>query len=186
MSAAAQLHRLRPWWLVRPATRRDEIRDVRRRLRAASRRSWDPAAVERLVAARAAMSQAQGLLRACASCAIGCEPPHGQWEGGFCCGGETANLFPDEELAVLAACGVGPGDLVPPTTEHHAGCAFRGPRGCTIEAEKRPCVCLWYLCRDVSQELGHAGRGKEAGARATELEQAFRDFVASLDRPGPR
>jgi hypothetical protein len=186
LSAAAQLHRLRPWWLVLPASRRDEIRDVRRRLRAAGRRSWDEAAVERLKRARAAMTQAQGRLRACESCAIGCDPPHGQWEGGFCCGGETANLISDTELASMAACGIGPADLVPPTTREHAGCAFRGPRGCSLDASKRPCVCLWYLCRDVSQELGHAGRGKQAGARARELEQAFIAFAATLSPPSPR
>ncbi len=185
MSAAAQLHRLRPWWLVLPATRRDELRDVRRRLRAASRRSWDEATVVRLRAARDAMCQAQGRLRACESCAVGCDPPHGQWEGGFCCGGETANLFSDEELACLAACGVNTSDLVPPPTNDHAGCAFRGPRGCSLKMAKRPSVCLWYLCRDVSQELGYAGRGKQAGSRATELVQAFRAFVDSLS-PLPR
>ena len=172
-----------PWWLAAPSQRRADLQQVRQGLREARQeRRWDPATLERLIAARKAITGSQGRLRACETCARGCDPPHGHWEGGFCCGGQTAELFSPQELAALAAIGVKPRELSPPASREQAGCTFRGPKGCSLTAEVRPNVCLWYLCRDVSQELGHAGRGKEVGAHAKELEQAFIAFAGKLKR----
>lgn len=83
-----------------------------------------------------------------------CEPPHGHWDGGFCCGGETEAIFVEAELATLAVAGARPADLRPPKdTEELAGCVFRGPRGCSLAAEHRPSICLAHLCGDVGREL---------------------------------
>ncbi|MEO8698742.1 MAG: hypothetical protein ABI867_01830, partial [Kofleriaceae bacterium] len=70
----------------------------------------------------------------CSTCAKGEPWPRGGYAGGSCCAGVTADLFDDNELAALAHAGTRPRDLVAPVgSDAHAGCAFRGPRGCTLE-----------------------------------------------------
>ena len=167
--------------IVSPPSRRFELRDLRARLREVRRWRWDADAAARLKVAREVFVEAQGTLTACATCARGHELPHGRWDGGFCCGGRTSELFTDEELAGLVACGVGASALVPPRSSDHAGCVFRGPLGCSLAPLARPSICLWYLCRDVGRELAATGRGHSVGALAASLQEAFEAFVASIE-----
>ena len=173
---------LRLLGIVSPPSRRVAFRDLRVRLREVRRWGWDVDAAVRLKVAREAFVEAQGTLKACATCARGHELPHGRWDGGFCCGGRTSELFTDEELAGLVACGVRASALVLPRGSDHAGCVFRGPLGCSLAPLARPSICLWYLCRDVGRELAATGRGRPVGALATSLQEAFEAFVASIER----
>jgi hypothetical protein len=151
LSAQRLVDRLR-----HPRARADEVHETRRKLaRAAADET--PTDEERAVAAelrrhREAMSAAFAGVASCASCAIGYPEPHGHWAGGHCCGGRTENVFTDDEIAALAFAGTRPSDLRPPSSDM-AGCAFRGPSGCSLAAGDRPSVCVRYLCRDLAEEL---------------------------------
>lgn len=171
-----------PWWTLRPASRAATLRRLRAGLRAAHRRCQPEApVVKELLSARRALITAQGELASCARCARHCEPPHGRWAGGFCCGGEAEAIFVPAELATLAAAGAEPADLRPPAGLHElAGCVFRGPRGCSLGADHRPSICLAHLCDDVGRELAEAGRGRELGALADRLTAAQRAFAVAL------
>jgi hypothetical protein len=110
-----------------------------------------------LAATLRAVSAELSAVRSCRTCAIGAPLPRGAYDGGDCCAGGTADLFDDNELAALAHAGTRPRDLVaPPGTDAHAGCAFRGPRGCTLDVTHRPGRCVHYLCDTLRREL-HAG-----------------------------
>ena len=67
-------------------------------------------------------------------------------------------------IRTLRLSGTGPGDLVPPVAEDHAGCAFRGPAGCSLQAAHRPNICVRYVCPDLAREL--TGRGDLAAIDA--------------------
>jgi hypothetical protein len=160
-------------------SRADELLDVRRRLaRAAEGASPRERALAReLHDLRRALAARVGTLAACGRCARGLPLPHGRWDGGQCCGGATADVFDDDEVAALALAGVDPAALVAPRDDH-AGCAFRGATGCSLDPRVRPSVCVHYLCRDTRRELHARGALDETEALAARLEAclvAFRE-----------
>ena len=119
---------------------------------------------------------------ACSGCARGRPLPHGQWNGGFCCGGATAGVFDDDEVAALALGGTRPRDLRhrPRTPdEPQAGCAFRGPQGCTLEAVDRPNLCIRFACRELEAELREKGDWERVRALTKQLETVFARFTRS-------
>src|SRR5882672_997830 len=120
--------------LRHPRSRADEVLAVRRRLvaqPARSEASEEELALSReLFRLREQLTSALGTVSACSGCARGHSLPHGRWNGGQCCGGRTAEIFTDDELAALRLSGTTPARLAPPSSDH-AGCAFRGPQGCS-------------------------------------------------------
>lgn len=126
-------------------------------------------------------------ISSCRTCATGQAWPRGQYDGGDCCSGVTADLFDDNELAALAHAGTRPHDLVPPGgSDVHAGCAFRGPRGCTLDVMHRPARCVHYLCDTLRRELFKRGQLDAVEAKLAELHRAMQQFTAvhqaGLDR----
>jgi hypothetical protein len=115
-------------------------------------------------------------VRACSGCGRGRPLPHGKWSGGFCCGGATAGVFDDDEVAALALAGTRPRHLRAPPGEQ-AGCAFRGPRGCTLDAADRPNLCVRFACRELEAELKASGDWERVRALTRQLEKAFARFV---------
>ena len=180
------LHRLRG----QPASRRVELAAVRRRLRAERRRPITDA--ERALAARVqaeklAVAAETGAVSSCRSCATRQPWPVGGYDGGACCSGVTEVLFDPHELAALAHAGTRPDDLVPPPGEDaHAGCAFRGARGCALDLTHRPARCVHYVCDTLRAELHRAGRLDAVEASLAALNRAMQDFTAEhrarLDR----
>jgi hypothetical protein len=172
--------------LRHPRSRADELADVRRRLiaqpsaREVSLEEVLAAKRVRAIAAELAAAQNALGLTACATCAVGREPPHGAWDGGFCCGGATDGVFTDDELAALRLAGTTPSRLVPPSDQEHAGCAFRGAHGCSLAADDRPSICVHYVCRDLAAAFAAKDRAALAriDALAAELAAAFADFRA--------
>lgn len=98
------------------------------------------------------------------------------WEGGHCCSGPTRNLFTDEELAALRLSGTTPGLLRPPRGPH-AGCAFRGLLGCSLDAADRPCLCVRYTCRELETELERRSLRSAVSKLKRELGTVFDRFV---------
>lgn len=137
------------------------------------------AAADELRALRRRLSAAIGEVTSCRSCARGHPLPHGRWEGGHCCGAETADLFNDDEVAALRLSGTGPGRLRLPVLPDrvHAGCSFRGPRGCGLSAVDRPNVCVRYLCPDLTRELHGRGDLGEIEALGARMEAAYLRFI---------
>lgn len=173
-----------------PKSRADELIALQRRLR--DERARDIGDDERAFArdARARKLAVAAELRSissCRTCATGQPWPRGGYDGGACCSGVTADLFDDNELAALAHAGTRPRDLVPPGgTDAHAGCAFRGPRGCTLDVMHRPGRCVHYLCDTLRRELFKRGQLDAVEAKLAELNRAMQQFVAvhqtGLDR----
>jgi hypothetical protein len=166
--------------LRQPASRADELVEVRRRLR--HERAAVVDAEERAVASavRASKLRVAEELRAvasCGTCAIGQPSPRGRYDGGDCCSGVTADLFDDDEVGALAAAGTRPRDLVPPGGDH-AGCAFRGPGGCSLEVAHRPGRCVHYLCDTLRRELHARGQLDAIEAKLGELDRTMQRFVA--------
>lgn len=170
--------------LRQPRSRAHELIDVRRRLRAELASAPD---AEERVLARAVLAQKQyvaALLTAvssCASCAKGQPFPRGHYDGGDCCAGSTAILFDDDELAALAHAGTRPRDLVAPRTDH-AGCAFRGPIGCTLELTHRPARCVHYVCDILRREVHTREQLDELEVALAELDQRVRRFREVRDQ----
>lgn len=119
-------------------------------------------------------------VRACAGCGHGHSLPHGRWDGGFCCGGRTDGVFDDDEVAALALAGTRPRDLRLPAGDH-AGCAFRGPEGCSLDARDRPNLCVRFVCRELEGELREDGEWARVRALTRRLETTFARFVRSLN-----
>lgn len=170
-----------------PRSRADEVRAVRLRLveqpSAAQASAEQTALARELLRLRRALIDALGSVTSCSGCARHHPEPHGHWAGGHCCGGRTDELFGDDELAALRLGGTTPERLEPPRSDH-AGCAFRGPRGCSLEAADRPNLCVRYLCRDLERELGDRGDRAEIKALAAQIDVAFRRFQRLRQR-GP-
>jgi hypothetical protein len=162
-----------------PRSRADDVADVRRRLVAQPTRAALPAeaarAADDVARARLALAAALEGVRACSGCARGYPEPHGHWDGGHCCGGATSGVFTDDELAALRASGTTPSRLVPPEGDH-AGCAFRGPRGCSLGVADRPAVCVRYTCRGLEAELRARGDWKAIARLQEDLRRAFARF----------
>ena len=171
-----------------PASRADELIELRRRLRAERAATADP--VERdlaraVTAAKVAVAGELDAVRSCSSCATGAPWPRGHYDGGDCCSGVTAELFDDNELAALAHAGTRPRDLVPPRDDH-AGCAFRGAHGCSLALSHRPARCVHYVCDTLRRELHDRGRLDAIESRLADLNATMQRFTtthqARLDR----
>jgi hypothetical protein len=142
-----------------PSSRAAELRLLRRRLLAAGKVSASDADRRAAVQARELreqLSDAIGDASACSSCSVGCAAATRVFPGGHCCGGNTEDIFADHELVSLALAGTRAHHLKAPTTAH-VGCAFRGLRGCTLQAAHRPNQCLIYACRDLRREVFQRG-----------------------------
>ncbi len=165
--------------LLRPATRAHEVASLRLRLMAeASPRQVDPQERRLALRLRDMRTQMIGLIgdvRACRSCARGYPLPHGRWEGGYCCGGTTENVFQQEELACLRASGTRPRDFRTPRAVH-AGCAFRGPRGCSLAPAHRPNLCVRYTCRDLHEEFSKRGIERQVRQLASQIQRTFSEY----------
>jgi hypothetical protein len=163
---------------VEPASREAELVTLRARFRAQpSAREAGPEAVasaRRLQALRVEMAAAFEDVSACRSCARGRPAPNGHWPGGSCCGGQTLEIFSPDEVASLKLAGVSASDLEPPRGDH-AGCAFRAESGCSLPPERRPSLCVRYVCLELRAELlGTASKWQ----RISKLGAALRDESA--------
>ena len=131
----------------------------------------------RLRELRERMLLALGTLTSCTRCAVGHPAPFGRWPGGHCCGSRTEVLFSDDELVALKLAGTTALSWVPPRSDL-AGCVFRGPEGCSLDARDRPNLCVRYLCRDLERELAVREDGREVLAIQAELSACFARFEA--------
>jgi hypothetical protein len=164
-----------------PRSRADELSALRRRLRAELRGGTDEErALARAVRARKlAVAAALPAVESCGTCASRKPWSVAGYEGGDCCGGTTADLFDDHEVAALAHAGTRPRDLTPPRRrEPHVGCAFRGPHSCTLAVEHRPGRCVHYFCDTLRRELHARGQLDAVEARLAELSREMQRFVA--------
>jgi hypothetical protein len=165
-----------------PPSRIKEVDAVRGRIAAASRRAAGEEAAALARELRTLKPQVLAALRdvhACSGCGKGRSLPHGRWDGGFCCGGRTEGVFDENESAALALAGTRPRDLRAPAGDH-AGCAFRGPGGCSLAAEDRPSLCVRFLCRELEGELRASGEWTRVRALTRALETTFARFVKAL------
>jgi hypothetical protein len=164
-------------WRV-PRSRAAQVDAVRARIGQAgkARASDEAAALAReLRALRPQVLAAFEGVKACGGCARGRSLPHGRWDGGFCCGGRTEGVFDDDEVAALALGGTKPRDLRAPPGDH-AGCAFRGPEGCSLDATDRPNLCIRFVCRELESELREDGRWARVRELTRKLEETFAAF----------
>ena len=113
----------------------------------------------------------------CARCARGHQMPAGRWEGGHCCGGQTLELFSQDELAALWLAGTRLRHLTPPATDH-AGCAFRGSTGCSLAPRHRPTICVRYVCLELRQELREGGDWPTVAPLAQRMNRLFGELSA--------
>jgi hypothetical protein len=165
-----------------PPSRVTEVDAVRKRVGAAARRGASDEAVALAQELRTLKPQVLAAFRgvtACRGCAKGRSRPHGRWDGGFCCGGRTEGVFDEDESAALALAGTRPRDLRPPGGDH-AGCAFRGPDGCSLDARDRPSLCVRFVCRELEAELRATGEWTRVRALTQKLETTFARFVEAL------
>jgi len=163
-----------------PRSRADELIELRRRLRdeRGGGKDDDELALAHAVRTqKVRVSEALRAVSSCGTCATGQPLPRGRYDGGDCCSGVTAHVFDDHEVAALAHAGTRPRDLVPPQDDH-AGCAFRGARGCTLDVAHRPARCVRYVCETLRGELSARGQLDAVEAQLGELERAMQRFVA--------
>lgn len=173
-----------------PASRAGELNALRGRLREEIAKEADDderGLAMRVLAAKRAIGDALHDVSSCRSCATGLPAPQGSYAGGACCGGVTAELFDDHELAALAWAGTRPADLTPPAGHDlHAGCAFRGPRGCTLDVSHRPGRCVLYICDTLRRELHRIGQLDHLEGMLGELQRDLTELItmhrARLDR----
>lgn len=166
--------------LRQPASRAGELIELRRRLRAevAADVADDERGLAREVHARKlAVSAELHAVASCRSCATNQPWPVGHYDGGACCSGVTADLFDDNELAALVHAGTRTSDLTPPR-DAHAGCAFRGSHGCTLEVAHRPARCVHYICNTLRRELFDRGQLDRVEAKLAALDRAMQQFTA--------
>jgi hypothetical protein len=165
-----------------PRSRADELIALRGRLReerAAHVDDEERALAVEVGAKKRAVSAELDAVSSCRSCAVGAPWPRGAYDGGDCCAGVTADLFDDNELAALVHAGTRPRDLVAPRgADAHAGCAFRGPRGCTLDVAHRPGRCVHYLCDTLRRELHAGGKLDRVEARLAALNETMQRFTA--------
>ena len=162
-----------------PRGRADDVAALRRRFAAAP--GPDQVSAEEIALAaemrrlREALSAALEGVTSCSGCAHGHPLPHGRWRGGHCCGTRTELVFTDDEVAALRLSGTSPGRLVPPAGDV-AGCAFRGPLGCSLDVADRPSLCVRFVCRELQGELRERGDLREIKAIDAALTKAFDRF----------
>ena len=164
-----------------PRSRREELTALRRRFRDRQRLNSGASAVERDLAAqlkqlRRDMSAAMAQPSRCSSCTRGLPAPEGRWPGGHCCSGHTEDVFSDDEIDALSLSGTRARDLRGPRSDH-AGCAFRGPLGCSLAVDHRPNVCLRYLCGELRRELHSRGLLRRLEALEEQTHRVFTQFV---------
>jgi len=165
-----------------PRSRATETDAVRRRLADAAREGGSDEAVALARELRELKPQVLAAfegVEACGGCGSGRSLPHGRWDGGFCCGGRTEGVFDEHEVAALALGGARPRDLQGPGGDH-AGCAFRGPDGCSLDARDRPSLCVRFVCRELEGELRASGEWTRVRALTQRLETTFARFVKAL------
>ncbi len=176
--------------LRRPASRAAELTRLRRRMKDERRQPIDDAEralAERVQEAKLAVVAELHAVTSCRTCAVREPWPVGGYDGGACCSGVTAELFDPHELAALVHAGTRVADLTPPpNTDAHAGCAFRGARGCSLAVEHRPARCTHYVCETLRVELHRGGRLETVEASLATLNLAMKEFTAAhrarLDR----
>jgi hypothetical protein len=165
--------------LRQPKTRALEVRRLREKLRDEDMAQAGPderACAAELLRLRKLLKAAIGEVQSCRTCAVGHPPPHGHFAGGHCCGLQTEDAFNDDEIAALRLSGSLPRDLRLPRGEH-AGCAFRGPTGCSLRVENQPNLCVRYLCPDLFREVYGRGDGAKIEALCDEMEAVYLRFI---------
>jgi hypothetical protein len=140
------------------------------------------ASAKRLRALREQVSASLEGVSACSGCAKGHPEPAGHWEGGHCCSGRTLDVWTEAEVAALKLAGTRMASLEPPQGDH-AGCTFRGEKGCTVAPGDRPSLCARYLCLELKGELDEAGTLKPIAKLAADLSREDRRFVKLLTKP---
>ncbi|HJL19027.1 MAG TPA: hypothetical protein RMH99_25415 [Sandaracinaceae bacterium LLY-WYZ-13_1] len=151
---------------------------LRARFTAQPSRGPEAAVARELPALKRAVAEAYAEARSCAGCGRGCARPAGRWPGGRCCGTSTLTVFSPLEVRAMKLAGqrapeAAAGDAA------EAGCAFRGPTGCSLAPEARPVRCLLYECAELGEEM--AGND-EARARRRALAEAYERFAALASR----
>jgi hypothetical protein len=165
--------------LRRHRDRRAELGALRRRLRDAAREPAgddERALAQQLRQLRRDLAAALGAVASCGGCAARLGAGEAAWSGGFCCSGNTEDVFADDEVAALALAGVKPRHLRPPSSER-AGCLFRSPTGCSLEPAHRPNVCARYICRELAAELGARGDAKKIFEIVEAIELAYLELA---------
>lgn len=167
--------------ILHGSSRAAELAALSRRLGKKTRQG-SPAEAEllpRLRQLRQEIADALEDFEACARCARNRPPPHGQWDGGFCCGGFTEDLFDNHELALLRQLGTRPADLRAPRAHSmvQAGCVFRGPQSCSLPPRHRPTICLTYLCPDLDRDLHRRGELEAMERICGELTRTYLRFI---------
>jgi hypothetical protein len=175
--------------LRHPRSRADELARLRARFAAQPGR-WQASLEARKLARQLCLLRVEmhgrlGRVDICGGCAEGHPLPAGRWDGGHCCGGQTLEIFAPLEVAALKLGGVSALRYRLPDAEH-AGCAFRGPTGCSLAAAERPTICLRYVCIELRQALKEDGRWPPIAALNRQLGQRFAQFARALgaDEPG--
>jgi hypothetical protein len=164
--------------LRQPATRADELVELRGRLRGHRVAAPDERALAHAIrTTKLAIADALHGVSSCSSCATGYPWPLGHYAGGACCGGVTADIFDDNEVAALALAGTRTRDLTPPHDDH-AGCAFRGATGCSLAAADRPARCVHFVCDALRRELHARGQLDAVEDALAALDRAMREFAA--------
>jgi len=163
----------------RPTSREDDLARLAARFAVQPSRLFAPREALRLArrmgALKRTLADRFASVESCRGCARGEPLPKGRWEGGRCCATSTLVVFSTLEVAALKLSGVAKGDLAPPAADH-AGCAFRGPRGCSLRPEQRPSMCLLYVCADLAPELVERDDAEEVNALRVELRAAREAF----------
>ena len=160
-------------------SRAAELSALRERLRAELRAEPDAeelAAAHEVRRLKRALADATGAVEECSRCGTKMPPPGGAFAGGYCCQAATADLFSDDEVALLAQGGTRLADLEAPRSLH-AGCTFRGDKGCTLETEDRPAVCVRFACNELRRELHRKGRLDAIEVLETALDEAYNQFA---------
>lgn len=169
--------------LRQPASRAGELIELHQRLRAevgATPDPEEPALATAIHEQKLRVSAQLAAVTSCRSCATGQPFPTGHFAGGACCAGVTNDLFDDTELGALVRAGTRVGDLDAPRSDH-AGCAFRGERGCTLEVSHRPARCVHYVCTTLRRELHALGRLDTIERDLAELDRRVQTFRAVRD-----
>jgi hypothetical protein len=166
--------------LRQPRSRAAEALALRRRFASEPNASQVPAEeaaeARQLQALRLQLGAAISAVSACRSCAVGHPPPHGHFAGGHCCGLNTEDAFNDDEVAALHQAGTDWPALRLPVGDH-AGCAFRGPTGCSLRTKDRPNLCVRYLCPDLTRELHQRGDLPAIEELCAKLEASYLRFI---------
>jgi hypothetical protein len=167
--------------LRHPRSRADELAGLGRRFAAAP--SPEIAGAEAVALAlemralRVELSAALAGATGCTRCSRGHPLPAGRWDGGHCCSGRTEQIFTEVEVAAISLAGTNFLRLAAPRSDH-AGCAFRGPTGCSLDPADRANICVRYVCVDLERELRDDGRWSEVRRLRAALAKAFARFTS--------